>query len=139
MVKLNIQGLHQGESISISAMTSPLIYSPLPSAIEVDNYPLLQGLQLADECDQLQRDVDVLVGSNRYWNIVTGDIVRAQGGPTVVSSKLGWLLLGPINSLEASPVSHACMVIGGVPTNTIINEKGDNMLVSSLHDFLELE
>ena len=37
VVKLYIQGLHQGEPISISAMTSPLICSPLPSAVEVDN------------------------------------------------------------------------------------------------------
>ena len=46
---------------------------------------------------------------------------------------------GPINSLEANPVSHACMVISGIPTNLIIDEKGDNMLVSSLRDFWELE
>ena len=110
MVKLYIQGLHQGEPISISAMISPLICSPLPSAVEVDNYPHLQGLQLVDECDQL-RDIDILVGSNLYWNIVTGDVVRAQGGPTAVSSKLGWLLLVPINSLEANPVIHTSIVI----------------------------
>ena len=133
----HIQGLHQGEPINISAMNSPLICSPLPSAIKVDNYPHLQGLQLADECDQL-RDIDILVGSNLYWNIVTGDVVRAQGGPTAVSSKLGWLLLGPINSLEANPVIHTSMVISRVPTNPIIDEKGDNMPVSSLHDFWEL-
>ena len=66
MVKLYIQGLHQGETISISAMTSPLICSPLPPAIEVDNYAHLQGLKLADECDQPQRDVDIIVGSNLY-------------------------------------------------------------------------
>ena len=138
VVKLYIQGLHRGEPISISAMTSPLICSPLPSAIEVDNYPHLQGLQLADECDQ-PRDVDILVGFNLYWNIVTGDVVKAQEGPTAVGSKLGWLLLGPMNSLEPSPVSHTCIVIGGVPTNPFINEKGDNMLVSSLRDFWELE
>ena len=54
-----------------------------------------------------------------------------------MSSKLGWLL--PINSFEPSPVSHACIVIGGVPTNPIIDEKGDNMLFSSLCDFWELE
>ena len=139
VVKLYIQGLHQEELISISAIISPLICSPLPSAIEVDNYPNLQGLQLADECDQPQQGVDILVGSNLYWNIVTGDIVRAQEGPTAVSSKLGWLLSGPINSIEANLVSHACMVISGIPTNPIIDEKGDSTLVTSLRDFWELE
>ena len=88
VVKLHIQGLHQGEPISISAMTSPLICSPLPSAIEVYNYPHLQGLQLADKCDQPQQDFNILVGSKLYWNIVTDDVVRAQEGPTPVTSKL---------------------------------------------------
>ena len=138
VVKLHIQGLHQGEPISISAMTSPLICSPLPSAIEVYNYPHLQGLQLADKCDQPQQDFNILVGSKLYWNIVTDDVVRAQEGPTPVTSKLGWLLLGLINFLETNPVSHASMVISGVPTNLNINEKSDNILISSLCDFWQI-
>ena len=40
-------------------MTSPSICSPLPSAIRVDSYPHLQGLQLADECDPPRQEVDV--------------------------------------------------------------------------------
>lgn len=48
VVKLYIQGLHQEETKGISAMTSPSICSPLPSAIKVNNYPHLQELQLAD-------------------------------------------------------------------------------------------
>ena len=114
IVKLHLQGLHQGETIGLSAMTSPSICSPLPSTIRVDSYPHLQGLQLADECDPPRREVDVLVGSNFYWNIVTGDVVR-------VSSKLGWLLSGPIDSCEATPVTHACVVVSGIPTNPQIN------------------
>lgn len=55
-----------------------------------------------------------------------------------MSSKLGWLLSGPIDSCEATPVSHACVVISGVPTNPQINER-DDMLVRSLRDFWDLE
>ena len=77
IVKLYIQGLRQGETIGLSAMTSPSICSPLPSAIRADNYPHLQGLQLADECDPPRQEVDVLVSSNCYWNIVTGSPGRS--------------------------------------------------------------
>ena len=66
------------------------------------------------------------------------DVVRAQEGPTAVTNKLGCLLLVLINSLETNPVSHASMVISGVPTNLIINEKSDNILISSLCDFWQV-
>ena len=92
-------------------MTSPSICSSLPSTIKVDNYSHLQGLQLADKCDNPRGEVDILIESNFYRNLVIGDIVRANGGPVAVSSKLGWLLSGPVDLHVATSVSCACVVL----------------------------
>ena len=138
VVNFYLQGLQQSEATRISALTSPSICSPLPSAVRVSSYPHLQDLPLADACDNPRKEVDVLVGSNFYWSFVTGDVSKSSEGPAAVSSKLGWLLSGPIDSHEASVVSHTCTVINGTPDNPMFNEKGD-ALINSLREFWNVE
>ena len=76
VVNFYLQGLQQSEATRISALTSPSIFSPLPSAVRVSSYPHLEDLPLADACDNPRKEVDVLVGSNFYWSFVTGDVIR---------------------------------------------------------------
>jgi len=41
----------------------------------------LDGLELADgDSFDLKKSIDVLVGSDYYWSIVTGDTVVGEGG-----------------------------------------------------------
>ena len=45
-------------------------------------------------------EVDVLVGSDCYWSLVTGRVIK--GGPTAILTKVGWILSGPVSSQENS-------------------------------------
>jgi len=36
--------------------------------------------------------IDVLIGSDYYWDVVDGEIIRGTDGVVAVSSKFGWLL-----------------------------------------------
>ena len=40
--------------------------------------------------------VDILVGSDCYWKLVTGHTIKGAQGPTAVHTKLGWVLPGPV-------------------------------------------
>ena len=74
-------------------------------------------------------EIDVSVGSNFYWSVVTGDTIREDHGPVTVNSKLGWLLSGAIDTMEARQISHAYVVITGDPANPL---QDDDILVDSL-------
>ena len=117
VVRFYIQGLQHGEPVAIYALSSPTICSPLPTAIRVDQYAHLCDLQLADECSTPREEIDILIGSNFYWNIVMVEVVKADEGPVTVNSKLGWLLSGPIDSQEVHSVSHTNVVISGTATS----------------------
>lgn len=65
----------------MSALTSPTICFPLPSAITVDRYTYLCGFHLADECSRLRDEINILIGFNFYWSIVTGKIAKADKRP----------------------------------------------------------
>ena len=44
VVRLYLSGCHDGEPVAISALTSPVICSPLPFAVKVDHYAHLSDL-----------------------------------------------------------------------------------------------
>ena len=90
-----------GVNLYLKAFAVPLICTPL-SGQNIDaareNYPFLKELDLADkgagECK-----IDVLIGSDYYWEIIDGETKRGnKGGPVAISSKLGWILSGPIEN-----------------------------------------
>ena len=137
MVKLYLQGLEGGEKFNISAPTLPVICSPLPSAVGIARYPHLCGLQLGNDYSTASGEIDVLVGSNFYWSVVTGDTVWGDHGPFTVNSKLGWLLSGAIDTMEARQISHAYVVITVDPFNSL--QEDDDILVDSLWRFWEVE
>ena len=43
--------------------------------------------------------IEVLIGSDYYWSIATGQVKRGQNGPTAIETRLGWVLSGPVNGL----------------------------------------
>jgi len=79
------------------ARTSPVICSSLPALVSVSKYSHLQSLDLADSGKLQQSGIDILVGSDYYWQVVTGDIVSGNCGPMAMSSRFGWLLSGPVS------------------------------------------
>ena len=42
---------------------------------------------------------DILVGSDNYWKLVTGDILKVENGPTAMQTRLGWVLAGPVEGI----------------------------------------
>ena len=47
----------------------------------------------------------MLIGSDYYWELVTGGVSRGAQGPTAIHTKLGWVLSGPaplVNSKQSA-------------------------------------
>ena len=79
----------RNEYLEISALNFPVICSPLPKSVDIDNYPHLQGVELADSSES-QCGIDILIGSDHYWDIVTGESIR---GNTGLPSSVWWTVL----------------------------------------------
>ena len=57
--------------------------------------------------------MDILIGSDYYWEFITGEILRGNSGPVAINTKLGWVLSGLITSTEmyqASVTSHTLKI-----------------------------
>ena len=69
-------------------------------------------------------DVDMLIGSDYYWDVITGDLKRSGNGPVAVSSKFGWLLSGPVKSKRSEDgFTVTNLVVEGLRKVELISEQ----------------
>ena len=131
----------EGNQMNILFSTVPLIREPLscqPVAYTKQQYRHLSGLDLADYSrvgDELQ--IDALIGSDHYWQLVTGTVLHGESGPTAIHTQLGWILSGPVGSTSDNHPSAS------LPTRHSLHithsSDSSNSLDKSLKAFWELE
>ena len=73
LFKFNIHSQKGPESIELKAINFPTVCAPFNSEVRVENYPHLKDLELADFDPNSNGDkpVDILIGADYYWQIVT--------------------------------------------------------------------
>ena len=100
--------------MSLSLYVVPTICGPLVGqhiTTCFENTRQFMGLDFADYSDgRSSLEVDVLIGSDYYWDLVTGSVCRSEGGPTAIHTKLGWVLSGPTPAKDQAQCSmnHTC-------------------------------
>ena len=92
MVEIGIQGLDGVFTIEVKALAFPVICSPVATRVDIAEFPQLDGLEFADEIYGASETIDILLGADYYYEVVTGEIIKGEMGPTAVQSKFGWLL-----------------------------------------------
>ena len=124
--------------IQMKALTFPVICSPVAIRLDINEFQHLEGLEFADEIDGRSEMIDILLGAD-YYEVVTGEIIKGDTGPTAVASKFAWLLTGPVKLRGAVPTYTAAnLVING---NGATQLPGDNnhALSDALRKFWDLE
>ena len=92
--------LLDGKDMQMSAYSVPLICEPLSGQtvdLAKNMYDFLSDLHLADYPREAgPAEVHILIGSDQYWQLVTGEVRRGDSGPMAVHTRLGWVLSGPV-------------------------------------------
>ena len=90
--------VHGKNDVFVEAFCTPVVCSPLTNQrIEFvkENYPHLTGLELADNTDcQSELKIDILIGMDYYFSILTGKKRQGISGPVAMESVTGWILGG---------------------------------------------
>ena len=122
------------EEMEMCLLTTPTICEPLtaqPISVCADSYEHLSELELADSSDgNTPLEIDLLIGSDYYWQLTTGRVSRGDDGPVAVETKLGWVLSGPVPTADCSLLTtHALR----------IDSHEEQSLNETLRSFWELE
>ena len=83
--------LNDGKSKNLTLYSAPLICEPLtcqPISICQENFEHLANLILADSSDDnCLLEIDILIGSDHYLDIVTSEVRRGQIGPVAIHTE----------------------------------------------------
>ena len=80
-----------------------------PTTICAEQYQHLHNLELADPADKEEvLHIDLLVGSDHYCDLATGQVRRGSRGPMAIETRLGWILSGPVDPQVTSSVLSVC-------------------------------
>jgi len=137
LYKLYLRNSQSEERIEITALSFPVICSTLPVISDISQYSYLCGIQLADSSSSARSTIDVLIGSDFYWQLVGSEIRQGKQGPVAINSKLGWLLSGPLNSAEFTNITSCNLILAHEDVSHSPND--NDQLYAMLKQFWELE
>ena len=129
-----------GGQLEFDLFAVPSICQPLsaqPIDLCANAYQHLSDLDLADSSEAPTMEVDILIGSNYYWDLTTGETRRGQSGPVAIRTRLGWVLSGPVPTVEGQQLA-ASFLTTHVLRVDVAPHFAEN-LEETLHSFWNLE
>ena len=84
-----------------------------------------------------RKEPDILIGSDYYWDLVTGETKGGKDGPVAVQTRLGWVLSGPISFVDSHLSTN--LITHVLRTDSCGVSKANKSLEAQLHSFWELE
>ena len=103
LVKLTVRKEETNFETNMNVYAVPKICSELKSQ-DIESakrkYPHLNGIEFADrEAEGSVMEIDLLIGSDYMWEFMEDKTVRGEPGqPVAISTKVGWLLSGPVEA-----------------------------------------
>ena len=85
--------LKNGQGLELPFLTTSLMCDPLesvPLGFAVESLPHLYGVDLADSTNSGSLPIEMLIGSDYYWRLVTGRVLQHKDAPAAVEMHLGW-------------------------------------------------
>jgi hypothetical protein len=92
-----------GEHIAITAYATDAISCPLQKLpLDLDRFPILKQIPLADTvATEIEyRSIDILIGGDYYYDFMTNEQIRVDGGLILLGSKFGYLTAGKVNEIQ---------------------------------------
>jgi hypothetical protein len=96
----------------VRALILPRITSHLPSEeCNPSQWPHLQGIELADPRFSKPAPIDMLLGSDIFWDILqSGKRCGPSDAPVAIRSQLGWLVAGNVSTSSSKINVHVSEV-----------------------------
>ena len=74
LVQIHLQKVSGEECFNLQALWFPAICSSLPNSVSLEQFPSLLKFDLTDPSSSSSEEIDMLIGSDYYWNIV-GEVI----------------------------------------------------------------
>lgn len=104
-----IQSLTSCFATTITCFTIDKITDALPNfSFNKTSVNIPINIKLADPKFNLSASIDILLGANTFWSILLSEQIKlGKNMPVIQNTHLGWIVSGPIRSIQSSACNHA--------------------------------
>ncbi|KAL0803353.1 hypothetical protein ABMA28_017416 [Loxostege sticticalis] len=82
---------------NITCLILPNITMPVPSNhFDCDSIRISNNVSLADPTFNVPSKIELLIGADKFWDLLYDDKIRLPNAPFLQNTKLGWLVSGPL-------------------------------------------
>ena len=129
--------LKNGSNFELKLLAVDHICEPIVnSVVALEKYPHLNALDFTADFEHSTQIIpDILLGSDQYWSLLTGEVLKGETVPTAFNTCLGWILSGPAQVKEA-PASCSTFVTHVLHVDGLCSNK---RLEKELHAFWDIE
>ncbi|XP_028162234.1 uncharacterized protein LOC114354174 [Ostrinia furnacalis] len=97
MCNIDIQSRTAAYKTNLQCFVLSNITSALPSVpIQSAQIRIPDKMLLADPFFYKSHDIDILIGADKFWDLLNTEKIRLCNGPFLHDTKLGWIISGPI-------------------------------------------
>ncbi|XP_035231984.1 uncharacterized protein LOC118203799 [Stegodyphus dumicola] len=133
-VQLSLSSLWSNQAFLISAFKSSNSYTTRPTAPpEIVHFAQKKRLRIADPPDDSSLPIEILIGGDHYWQIVSAEAqIKLSESFVMVPSVFGWVLSGTrthTTIAEKTSVHHVCVQV----KTDCLNLSGTPLLGIRLH------
>ena len=151
VVKVGLGARHSEFETEVSALVVPTICSPLQGQTvrwAKKTYAHLKNLNLADFPKETETElsVDILIGNDVMWRLLTGEIIKGETDetPVAVGTKFGWVLSGVVADIPRSLLSAVNLTTTHLlrvecQSQVVGNSIADKVLDRKVKELYELE
>ena len=94
---------------------------------------------LADNSYQCnEKHIDILIGADYYWDLVTGEVRKENCGLTLINSVFGYLLSGPVSVVIIKPNNSSSNFVSSQTLKTSCENREDRLLTEEVKKLLEI-
>lgn len=91
----------------INCLVLPCITATLPSVTHnIANFMIPSNVSLADPKFYVSNKIDLLIGADKFWELLSDGLIRLTNGPYLQNTKLGWVVSGVIHNTKGSLVNR---------------------------------
>ena len=123
----------------------PTICAPLHQRIDLvkEKFNEFKAVLPVNECGEMNDGmIDILIGADYYWSLMTEDIVRLDERLVAIRSKFGYILSGPVEVREKrmnNPHSSLCVHVMRVTAEPVTTEIEDTSLEYKVNNMWDLD
>lgn len=109
--EIRLRSLNSQYNTQLKCLVLPHITSSLPSSqININHLNLPRNICLADPSFTSPSEIDLLIGADCFWELITEGKIRIPGGPFMQNTQLGWIISGPLASPNTIQNSYCNLV-----------------------------